>query len=65
MARRQHVTVLFALAVVMLITFSYMLSSPARAALNSGIKPIADMDLPPDLLAGGAIAPKLENATAK
>jgi hypothetical protein len=67
MARRQHVTVLFALAVVMLITFSYMLSHSSRSPLSSsgGITPIADMNLPPDLLTGDVIAPKLENATAK
>ncbi|KAJ9148781.1 Sulfhydryl oxidase [Coniochaeta hoffmannii] len=57
MARRQHVTAVFALAVMALITLSYMLRSAPR--LPNG------PEVPPHVLSGGVIAPKLENATAK
>jgi hypothetical protein len=77
MARRQHVTVLFALAVMALITLSYMISSSGSAqripspdefsgrSSGNGIVPAQHVDVPPDVLSGGVIAPKLENATAK
>ena len=61
MARRQHVTAMFALAVMALITLSYMLSSSSA--------PTPRIRSPDEytgaVLSGGVIAPKLENATAK
>jgi hypothetical protein len=71
MARRQHVTAIFALAVMALITLSYMLSfsssSPRIPSADefSSIPGKTGIDYPPEVLAGGVIAPKLENATAK
>ncbi|OIW34234.1 Erv1/Alr family protein [Coniochaeta ligniaria NRRL 30616] len=77
MARRQHVTVMFALAVMALITLSYMISSSSSApripstdefsgrSSGKGIIPTQNVEVPADVLSGGAIAPKLENATAK
>ncbi len=75
MARRQHITVLFALAVITLLSISYLwsgdstdgypleLSMPAGGR-NSGstvdVGSISD-----SILKGGSIAPKLGNETAK
>ncbi|KAB5522114.1 ERV/ALR sulfhydryl oxidase domain-containing protein [Coniochaeta sp. 2T2.1] len=77
MARRQHVTVLFALAVMALITLSYMMSSssstpriPSPDEFSSGSSGRSttsnkNVEVPEDVLTGGVIAPKLANATAK
>jgi hypothetical protein len=64
---------MFALAVMALITLSYMLSSPSSAprvpsadeytGRSSGSS--QHVDVAPSVLSGGVIAPKLENATAK
>lgn len=68
---------MFALAVMALITLSYMLSSSdsapripspddfSRAPSGKDTIPAVNIDVPPNLLTGGVIAPKLENATAK
>lgn len=68
---------MFALAVMALITFSYMLSSssdPPRiptpdefSGRSSGkdVIPAQHVEVPSNVLSGGVIAPKLENATAK
>lgn len=71
MARRQHLTVILALAVTVFLTFTYLLSS---ASTGTGVPSVGsngddaampNLDLPSGVLGGGAIAPKLENATAK
>lgn len=62
MAKRQHVTALFAVVVMAFITLSYMFSSSDNAAQRM---PSIEIDVSPNVLTGGAIAPKLGNATAK
>lgn len=78
MARRHHATVMIAVAVMALITLSYLISSPTSVApriqsldessgrsSGKGTTAAPDVDLPSDVLTGGVIAPKLGNATAK
>ena len=79
MARRQHVTLLAVLVVAVFLTFAYLISSsstgpsdPTDRVIGGGLlrgdndgNPSPGSDIPPDVLNGGTIAPKLENATAK
>jgi FAD-linked sulfhydryl oxidase len=73
MARRQHVTLMFAAAVIMLIGLSYLLSSSGSSLPGITTKDDAAEDLGPkdfaqlseSTLFGESIAPKLENATLK
>lgn len=78
MARRQHLTAMLALAVIIFLLFTYTLSSSsttttgtvvsdgvAKTGDKSSDGATADLDLSSGVLTGGAIAPKLENATAK
>ncbi|KAL1853546.1 hypothetical protein VTK73DRAFT_8996 [Phialemonium thermophilum] len=75
MARRQHLTLLVAAVVAVFLTFTYLLSpsSGGTTTLSGGSgssskdngASTSTADLPPGVLSGGAIAPKLENATAK
>jgi hypothetical protein len=74
MARRQHIALIFALAVAAILTITYLTSSGASADSFAGTRLAGGSgrakdgglgDLSPSVLTGGAIAPKLENATAK
>jgi hypothetical protein len=66
---------MLALAVTVFLTFTYFLSTSSQGTVISDRIPGAefkggdavavDQDLSPGVLSGGAIAPKLENATAK
>jgi len=74
MARRQHVTLMFAAAVIMLIGLSWLLSSSGSSLASLGSEESAGTDdlgpkdfaqLSESVLFGESIAPKLENATLK
>ncbi len=72
MARRPHITLMLVVGVTFFLFLTYHMSgsSVERIPLGSasgsgGTKSKASLDLPDSVLTGGAIAPKLENATAK
>lgn len=75
MTRRQHLAATIILVVVVFLSFSYLMSRPSDADVpaktsrgKSLMKDAISSDLgglSQDILIGGAIAPKLENATAK
>ncbi|KAK4229188.1 nucleophile aminohydrolase [Podospora fimiseda] len=75
MARRQHITLML-VGVMFFLAMTYFLSSPTRipnepwskgGSPGSGgnSKPVDIAGVPENILKGGSIAPKLENATAK
>ena len=80
MARRPHITLMFVVGVILFVFTTYMLSTSGSSAetqhsesFDLGDHKIASHDdgsKPPfgisdNILKGGSIAPKLENATAK
>ena len=79
MARRQHLSLLVALAIVAFLSISYLFSGgdgdvalppPAAKGVLAGDAPgaasMADLgQVPSSILTGGSIAPKLGNETAK
>lgn len=68
MARRQHVTLTVVVGFLVFIAMTYLLSGSGSTVVfeNEGqSKGKLDLSLSENVLKGGSIAPKLENATAK
>jgi hypothetical protein len=69
MARRQHLSLTVLLGLAVLFSIYYIFSgSPPASDMSAAASPPGNLDvhhIPGNILAGGSIAPKLENATAK